>query len=85
MSRCKSPNIDERWNPDCKMHLGSHVIMLIISSIVTKALVYQNVHGLYPSHTFPSPVLVNLGVNFGTLEQFIADRIVPRFGKNAQK
>ncbi|KIP12149.1 hypothetical protein PHLGIDRAFT_21217 [Phlebiopsis gigantea 11061_1 CR5-6] len=36
---------------------------------LTKALVYQNVHGLYPTHPFPPPVFQELGVQFNTLEQ----------------
>lgn len=52
---------------------------------LTKALVYQNVHGFYPSHAFPPPVFVNLGVSFNTLDDFVVQKIIPLFGKDTQR
>jgi len=49
---------------------------------LTNAFIYQDNHGLYPSNDFPSPVFTDLGVQYGTLEEFVRAKIVPRFTKS---
>lgn len=48
---------------------------------LTKAFIYQNNHGLYPTHKFPSKTLTDLGVKYGTLEEYVRVKIVPMFAK----
>ncbi|TFK32574.1 hypothetical protein BDQ12DRAFT_692367 [Crucibulum laeve] len=44
---------------------------------LTKAFIYQNNHGLYPTVEFPPRTFIDLGVKFGTLEEFIRAKVVP--------
>jgi len=46
---------------------------------LTKAFIYQNTHGLYPTHSFPPQTFTDLGVQFGTLAEFVRVKIVPMF------
>ncbi|KAG6902450.1 hypothetical protein C0995_016311 [Termitomyces sp. Mi166 len=48
---------------------------------LTKAFIYQNNHGLYPDVEFPTQATLDLGVKFGTLEEFVRTKIVPMFAK----
>ncbi|RDB19842.1 NmrA-like family domain-containing protein 1 [Hypsizygus marmoreus] len=60
------PDADQRWHKD-----------------LTNAFIYQNNHGLYPTIDFPTKVLTSdLGVEFGTLEDFVRTKIVPLFVKS---
>lgn len=47
---------------------------------VTKAFIYQEHHGLYPTHEFPPKAYIELGVEFGTLEEFVREKVIPMFG-----
>ncbi|KAG6891302.1 hypothetical protein C0992_009183 [Termitomyces sp. T32_za158] len=48
---------------------------------LTKAFIYQNNHGLYPEVVFPTQATLDLGVKFGTLEEFVRMKIVPMFAE----
>ncbi|KNZ76023.1 NmrA-like family domain-containing protein 1 [Termitomyces sp. J132] len=48
---------------------------------LTKAFIYQNNHGLYPDVDFPTQATLDLGVKFGTLEEFVRMKIVPMFSE----
>ena len=52
---------------------------------MTKAFVYQNIHGLYPDSEFPPPLFLNLGVEYGSLREFVEQKVTPLFGKSAQQ
>ncbi|KAF7300318.1 NmrA domain-containing protein [Mycena chlorophos] len=41
---------------------------------------FQAQYGLYKDTPCPNPKLVALGVKFGSMEEFIAQEVVPRFG-----
>ncbi|KAF5388048.1 hypothetical protein D9615_000700 [Tricholomella constricta] len=38
---------------------------------LTNAFIYQENHGLYPDMTFPTQIFIDLGVQYGTLEDFV--------------
>lgn len=48
---------------------------------LTKVFIYQDNHGLFPTYKFPTPAFTNLGVQYGTLEEFVRTKIVPMFVK----
>ncbi|GLB34147.1 putative NAD(P)H-binding protein [Lyophyllum shimeji] len=49
---------------------------------LTNAFIYQDNHGLYPTYDFPTQVFTDLGVHYGTLEEFVRAKIVPMFAKS---
>jgi len=49
---------------------------------LTKVFIYQNTHGLFPTYNFPTKVFTGLGVQYGTLEEFVRTKIVPMFVKS---
>ncbi|PCH42154.1 NAD(P)-binding protein [Wolfiporia cocos MD-104 SS10] len=49
---------------------------------LTKAFIYQNTHGLYPHEEFPPRLLIDLRVKFGTLEEYVQQKVVPFFPEN---
>lgn len=53
--------------------------------LVTKAFIYQNTHGLYPGVSVPVKTFTDLGVQFGTLEDFVIEKLVPLYGKAPAK
>lgn len=78
------PTVDERWHKDRKwISLSIKLWWLRVLSKVTKAFIYQDNHGLYPTIEFPAKTFTDLGVQYGTLEEFVRVKIVPLFKTSA--
>ncbi|KAJ7503774.1 hypothetical protein B0H11DRAFT_2355563 [Mycena galericulata] len=64
--------------------LGKPVVFTPIATSGAKDIdllhALQSEFGMYMDTPVPNPDFVALGVQFGTLEEFIASEIVPRFG-----
>ncbi|TFK35971.1 hypothetical protein BDQ12DRAFT_687455 [Crucibulum laeve] len=52
---------------------------------LTKAFIYQNNHGLYPTVEFPTKTFTDLGVEFGNLEDFVKMKVAPMFIKKSSE